>query len=230
MNNESYALFVDNSGSVGGCNHYWQTVADIINEYGKDITHYYLWNSNCGLSSKKEMEQSIETKRGTGGTNPEWVAKEIVAKQFTNIILVTDGEVGDHSVHGCDRTLNEAFSANKFHVRKAVCYVIGNYSEPNLSVTCPFTRRSESKVFSRTRETALKTIMQYTQEDYKVLDSLEEISLENFEAKYSNIEQLIIAINMGREGNPELKAQLVSMKTRLVKELSKKLGKKMNYS
>jgi hypothetical protein len=72
--------------------------------------------------------------------------------------------------------------------------------------------------------------MQYTQEDYKVLDSLEEISLENFEAKYSNIEQLIIAINMGREGNPELKAQLVSMKTRLVKELSKKLGKKMNYS
>lgn len=44
------------------------------------------------------------------------------------------------------------------------------------------------------------------------------------------MEQLIIAINMGREGNPELKNQLVAMKTRLVKELSKKLGKKMNYS
>lgn len=29
--------------------------------------------------------------------------------------------------------------------------------------------------------------MQYTQEDYKVLDSLEEISLENFEAKYASI-------------------------------------------
>lgn len=72
--------------------------------------------------------------------------------------------------------------------------------------------------------------MQYTQEDYKVLDSLEEISLENFETKYTSIEQLIIAINMGREGNPELKNQLVAMKTRLVKELSKKLGKKMSYS
>jgi hypothetical protein len=35
---------------------------------------------------------------------------------------------------------------------------------------------------------------------------------------------------MGRDGNPELKNQLVSMKTRLIKELSKKLGKKMNYS
>ena len=54
--------------------------------------------------------------------------------------------------------------------------------------------------------------------------------MENFEAKYSSIEQLIIAINMGREGNPELKNQLVTMKSRLVKELSKKLGKKMSYS
>lgn len=41
---------------------------------------------------------------------------------------------------------------------------------------------------------------------------------------------MIIAINMGKDGNPELKNQLVTMKTRLVKELSKKLGKKMSYS
>jgi len=47
--------------------------------------------------------------------------------------------------------------------------------------------------------------MQYTKEDYKVLDSLEEISLDNFESSYSKIEQLIIAINMGKDGNPELK-------------------------
>lgn len=72
--------------------------------------------------------------------------------------------------------------------------------------------------------------MQYTKEDYKVLDSLEEISLENFESSYPQIEQLIIAINMGKDGNPELKNQLVALKTRLVKQLSKKLGKKMNYS
>lgn len=72
--------------------------------------------------------------------------------------------------------------------------------------------------------------MQYTKEDYKVLDTLEEISLENFESSYPQIEQLIIAINMGKDGNPELKNQLVALKTRLVKQLSKKLGKKMNYS
>jgi hypothetical protein len=230
MSKESFALFVDNSGSVGNCKHYWQTIADIIAEYGKDITHYYLWNSRCNPSSKKEFEDSILSMRGTGGTSPEYVAQEIVAHQFTSIILVTDGEVGDYSVNACDLTLSNAFTANKFKVERAICFVIGSYHEPNLSVTCPFTRRSESKVFSKTGADPLKTVMQYTQEDYKVLDSLEEISLDNFEAKYSSIEQLIIGINMGREGNPELKNQLVAMKTRLVKELSKKLGKKMNYS
>lgn len=67
--------------------------------------------------------------------------------------------------------------------------------------------------------------MQYTQEDYKILDTLAEISFENFEAKYETIEKLIIAKNMGRNENPELKDQLVLLKRRLVQELSKKLGK-----
>jgi hypothetical protein len=56
--------------------------------------------------------------------------------------LVTDGEVGDHDVNRCDTVLAAAFEVNKFKVSKAICYVIGSYSEPNLSVTCPFTRRS----------------------------------------------------------------------------------------
>ena len=54
--------------------------------------------------------------------------------------------------------------------------------------------------------------------------------MENFEAKYELIEQLVIAINMGREGNLPLKNQLVALKTRLVKELSKKMAKKQDYS
>lgn len=44
------------------------------------------------------------------------------------------------------------------------------------------------------------------------------------------IEKLIIAINMGRESNIPLKNQLVNMKTRLVKEVSKKMGKEQDYS
>jgi hypothetical protein len=72
--------------------------------------------------------------------------------------------------------------------------------------------------------------MQNSQEDLKLIESLDDISLENFEAKYDDIEKLIIAINMGKDGDLDLKNQLVALKTKLIKELSKKLGKKMNYS
>ena len=54
-NKPKYAIFVDNSGSTGGCKNYWETVNYLITQYGKDISHYYLWNSNCGSSSKKEF-------------------------------------------------------------------------------------------------------------------------------------------------------------------------------
>jgi hypothetical protein len=53
MEKESFAIFVDYSGSVGSCQSYWQTVADILIQYAKDITHYYLWDDSCNISSKK---------------------------------------------------------------------------------------------------------------------------------------------------------------------------------
>jgi len=49
-------------------------VRTIIDLYAKDITHYYLWNSNCGHVILKDMEASIAKKQGTGGTSPEYVA------------------------------------------------------------------------------------------------------------------------------------------------------------
>ena len=63
----------------------------------------------------------------------------------------------------------------------------------------------------------MERLVQYTQEDYKILDTLEDITLENFEQNYDKIEGLIIALNMGKEGNIPLKNQLVIMKNRMVK-------------
>lgn len=98
-----YALFVDNSSSVGGSANYWGTVETIIAKYAKDISHYFLWNSNCNKSSLKELEEWIKSKKGTGGTSPEHVAGTIVNNKFTHVILVTDGEVDNHSVQSCDK-------------------------------------------------------------------------------------------------------------------------------
>lgn len=63
----------------------------------------------------------------------------------------------------------------------------------------------------------IKKLVNYTPDDFKILDSLDEITLENFEQKYDLLEGLIIALNMGKEGNIPLKNQIVVMKNRLVK-------------
>ncbi len=141
MEKDSFALFVDNSGSVGGSENYWSSVQFIITQYAKDISHYYLWNSQCYTSTRKEMENSITSRKGTGGTSPEHVATTIVKEGFKSIILVTDGEVGDGSVQTCDRTFEEALNKNKFKINKSLCYIVSTgYGEINMSVTCPFTR------------------------------------------------------------------------------------------
>lgn len=108
MQKDSYALFVDNSGSVGGSQNYWDTVQMILTQYGPDISQCYLWNSNCGACTRKELENSINTRKGTGGTSPEHVAYEVVAKRYPKVILVTDGQVDNGSVQRCDEAFEKA--------------------------------------------------------------------------------------------------------------------------
>jgi hypothetical protein len=167
---------VDNSGSVGGSQNYWDTVQQIIIQYGKDISHYYLWNSTCKEETLKTLENSIAKRQGTGGTSPEHVAYEIVAKRYSGVILVTDGEVGNDSVKRCDESFEKA--AGEFKISKAICYIISTgYGEVNMSVTCPFTRFCANQVFTKRKDEPLKAVVEYTAEDYKILDSLEEITL-----------------------------------------------------
>ena len=119
---DGLALFVDNSGSVGGSENYWSTVEHIVQKYAKDIAHYYIWNSTCNKATLKELETNIKSKKGTGGTSPENVAKTIVDQRLSNIILVTDGEVGDHSVQSCDKIFDNA--SKDFKISKSICFMV----------------------------------------------------------------------------------------------------------
>ena len=48
--------------------------------------------------------------------------------------------------------------------------------------------------------------------------------MDNFQSEYEKIEGLIIALNMGKDGNIPLKNNLVVMKNRLINEFAKKKG------
>ena len=174
MEKDSYTLFVDNSGSVGNSQNYWGAVQTVINKYAKDITEYYLWNSQISKSSLKELEGWIKSKKGTGGTSPQLVANEVVQRKIKNIILITDGEVGDHNVQACDKCFEDAEKNSGFKYNKTICVLASSsYGELNMSVTCPFSRNCENQVFTKRRDEEFKALVQYTAQDYKILDSLE---------------------------------------------------------
>lgn len=175
--NEKFAFMLDVSGSVGGSENYWDTIGQLIAMYGQDIGHYYFWDSRIEEVNKKNMEQAIAKRMGRGGTSPELVAQEVVQKGLKKIILITDGQVSDHSVQQCDKTL----AGYKF--TKTICYIISTSSYGggcNMSVTCPFTRMCENEVYEKPYSSPMKKLVQYTPEDYKILDTLDDISLENF--------------------------------------------------
>jgi hypothetical protein len=44
----------------------------------------------------------IKKKKGRGGTEPSVVANMVINENYKNIILITDGQIGDHSVKACD--------------------------------------------------------------------------------------------------------------------------------
>ena len=68
----------------------------------------------------------------------------------------------DHSVTQCYKILDQANVQGNFKIKKAICHVIGGCGEPNLSVTCPFTRFWESKVFSKSGAEPLKPVIRFT--------------------------------------------------------------------
>ena len=94
--------------------------------------------------SQKEFDKTIVAKKGYNGTSPSLVAKECVNKSIKDIILITDGQVGDNDVRECDRYLE------KFQFNKTICYIISSgYGNLNMSVTCPFTRMCDNKVYKQ---------------------------------------------------------------------------------
>ena len=61
---------VDISGSVGGSQHYWDTVRDLVALHGQNVAKYYFWDSRIEETSKKNLESAINSRTGRGGTSP----------------------------------------------------------------------------------------------------------------------------------------------------------------
>ncbi len=87
--------------------------------------------------------------------------------------MITDGQVSDHNVVSCDKILEG------YKFTKTVCYIIAStgYGNLNMSVTCPFTRNCDNEVYEKEANSPLKKLVKFTPEDYKILDTLDDITL-----------------------------------------------------
>lgn len=217
-----YNIFLDISGSVDKSNHYWNTVNDIYNNYKNEIDGYYVWDNGPKKIRETIFQNYIKNKTGYGGTEPSQIIKYIKTKEpeIKNIILITDGDVGDKEVSYMDDMMKDI----KFD--KVVCYIIANEysSRLNLSVTCPFTRNCEAEVYTKYNGKEMEQKISLTKKDFEILENIENMTLDNFDTQYNLIESLIIAKNMGKTGDENLKNKILQMKKRLFHELSNKLS------
>ena len=213
--NKKFTFYIDISGSVGSFTDYWVNVEQVyLDIKNKDcVGKIFIWDSSINEIDETKLKKLIIEKRGYGGTDPTLIAKNLVNNNInSNIIIFTDGNVSSISVKSTDKILEN------YQLDDVKCYIIGQNSV-NMSVTCPFTRNNNSEVFSKSIYTSLKSV-RYTKPDPKLLDTLETINLSTFNEKYNTLEDIIIAKNMGREGDPVMKEKLLKLKKNLSFELA----------
>ena len=230
--NEECVICVDNSGSVSGSVAYWKIVKQVVDNYIVPFhkVHYVLWNSSHTIG-EEQYKYFLTRCTGTGGTSPSEIVKACSSLRISkNICIITDGEVSHYDVATCDQALKNQNYDN------VECHIINN--QPNLSVTCPFTRNNTAKVFTyipKTQSTfdektmyVKETLVQIEttcvlnrhKDDYRIINEIESISWDTLVARFDTIKELLLTLNMGTNGNATLKDQLVRVKKRIIKEFS----------
>ncbi|AYV80167.1 MAG: hypothetical protein Gaeavirus13_9 [Gaeavirus sp.] len=203
-------LYIDISGSVSNFLEYWKQVSEFYAKNVDNIKTIWGWSNKITSIDKAMMTSIISKKVGSGGTMPQLIASNMV--ENSNIVIFTDGQVADADVAEVDRLLEHK------EINNVTCYVIST-SEPNLSVTCPFTRNNTSIVYYKKNTDLTFRTQSNAAIDYTLIHELDTISISDFTDKYEKIESLLIARNMGKTGDPATKELLLTMKQNLVTEL-----------
>ena len=164
-------------------------------------------------SIEKKLELMIKNQQGYDGTDSTLIAQNLVDNKISsNIIIFTDGEVSQEVVQKTDEKLRN------YELDNIDCYIIGKNSV-NMSVTCPFTRNNNSRVYSKSNYTEL-SVPQYTKLDPTLFETLDTINLDTFREKYNTLEDCIISRNMGKSGDLEMKNKLLKLNKNLSQELA----------
>lgn len=196
-------VLIDYSGSTGGHSGYWNYISNIIKQNPTAI--YILWDTAAKEVSREEAERTATKREGNGGTQPQCFVNLIPAK--SNIILITDGQIGISDVNCCEKILN----GREFNKVDVHFYKTG--SEVNLSVSTALTRKTQYRIYldgkllaegSSAIEVDLQPYFNYPR---KFIDEAE------------NLLNQIIMQNLGKTNMP-LRNKLLDLQENLLRSVS----------
>ena len=128
-------IFIDYSGSTGGCVEYWRIGKKVLKENPTAIV--YLWDNNCNKINYSDALKHCDSRRGNGGTSPQCFIPFLkLIKEPSEIIIITDGQIASHDVQTCD------MQTVGIKVESVTCYIIG--AGADLSVVAPFRKLSSN--------------------------------------------------------------------------------------
>ena len=134
-----------------------------------------------------------------------------------DLILITDGEIDSCSVKKCSDLLFD------WKFNSVSIYIIGgSFGGINESITCAFTRNSPHRIeITNSYYPTECEIVEVTNDDYKLLEFLDEIKdVAEFMKLSEKIKNVLISVNMGTKGNKTLYERLIKLKNNLIKNQS----------
>jgi hypothetical protein len=204
----------DGSGSTGGSTIYHTTSQNLFAELpAPPETQILFWDSEYRVISPAQLAAINAAKQGNGGTDPELIARHVVATDFHgHLVLLSDGQVSQSSVAACDRTLPVGWTFASVRV-----ILVNTGGTVNMSVSCPFTRNSPHIIQMVTAATpAPTTLTEVKQEAFSLLTALDSIrTVADWTAAVPTLEPVVIARTMGTTGDPSLRDRLLALKARI---------------
>lgn len=141
----------DCSGSTSVSQPYHSITQQIVAALPADAT-ILGWDSDTRIFTHEQLKEINIALKGFGGTNSEVIANYVKTNNFHgHLVIITDGQVSSHSVDMCGKILG-----TDWEFASVVNHLIETGGTVNMSVSCPFTRRSPHQIFIYKRTGGLR--------------------------------------------------------------------------
>lgn len=206
----------DGSGSTGNQAHYHDETQRIVSnlDAASPKMKILFWDTSHRTITERELAQINKERKGGGGTESACIAEYVRATDFHgDLVIITDGQVSEGSVDRCASLLGGDWT-----FASVTAHLIDTGGVVNMSVTCPFTRRSPHTIYTYMRATNYeRCATTVTAEDLQILERIAAIqTIADFMTVAPVMERAVVARTMGSTGDPTLRDTILAMKKRIM--------------